>query len=140
MAFAGINYMAVILAALAGFLLGGVWYGVLGQKWMAALGKSEEDIKAAGRGMPFLFALTLLAQLVMALILAGLVGHLGTGQVTAANGLISGAAVWLGFVATTLAVNHGYQGASWTLTAIDGGHWLAVLLVQGLIIGWLGVT
>lgn len=51
-----------------------------------------------------------------------------------------GASVWLGFVATTLAVNHTFQGAKKELTLIDGGHWLGVLLVQGLLIGWMGVS
>jgi hypothetical protein len=38
-----------------------------------------------------------------------------------------------------MAVNHGFQGAKRALTVIDGIHWLAVLLVQGLVIGLFGV-
>jgi hypothetical protein len=41
---------------------------------------------------------------VMAWVLAGMIGHLGPGQVTLRNGIISGLFAWLGFVATTLAV------------------------------------
>ena len=40
-------------------------------------------------------------------------------------------------VMTTQIVNHRFQGLSWNLTLIDGGHWLGVLLVQGIVIGWL---
>jgi hypothetical protein len=47
--------------------------------------------------------------------------------------------VWLGFVATTLVVNNTFQGAKRSLTYIDSGHWLGVLLLQGAIIGLLGV-
>ncbi|MBM3524115.1 MAG: DUF1761 domain-containing protein, partial [Alphaproteobacteria bacterium] len=36
-------------------------------------------------------------------------------------------------------VNHGFQGVKRALTVIDGGHWLGVLLIQGVIIGWMGV-
>lgn len=75
----------------------------------------------------------------MAYVLAGLVGHLGQGQVTPLNGLISGAFVWFGFVLTTLATNHGFQGQKITLTLIDAAHWLGVLLIQGLVIGLMGV-
>jgi hypothetical protein len=75
----------------------------------------------------------------MAWVLAGLIGHLGKDQVTLRNGLISGVFVWLGFVITVLVVNYGYQGAKRALTLIDGGHWLGVLLIQGAVIGWLGV-
>jgi hypothetical protein len=27
----------------------------------------------------------------------------------------------------------------WSLTVIDGAHWLGVLVIQGAIIGWWGV-
>jgi hypothetical protein len=132
------NYLAIVLAAAASFVFGGIWYGFFSNPWLAALGKSEAELKSGGRTMPFLFGLTIVAELLMALVLAGLIGHLGPGQVTLYNGFISGAFVWLGFVITTLMVNHGYQSARWSLTAIDGGHWLGVLLLQGAIIGWMG--
>ncbi len=140
MAFAGTNHLAVATAAAASFLFGGVWYGMLSQSWMRALGKSEAEIKNAGRSMPLLFSITILAQLVMAWVLAGLIGHLSTSEVTIRTGLITAALVWLGFIATSLAVNHGYQGSRWSLTVIDGGHWLGVLLIQGAVIGLFGAA
>jgi uncharacterized membrane protein required for colicin V production len=106
---------------------------------MAAVGKTEQEIKASGTPMAVLFVITIIAQLVMAWVLAGVIGHLGMGQVTLRNGLISGGLAWLGFVATTMVVNHGFQGAKRALTVIDGGHWLGVLLIQGAVIGWMGV-
>jgi hypothetical protein len=138
MAFAGINYLAVIVAAIVGFLFGGVWYGFLSRQWLAALGKTEEDLKRAG---PVVVSMMIaaVALLVMAYVLAGVIGHLGPGQVTARNGLLSAFFVWLGFVATTLLVKDSFQGANRLLTAIDAGHWLGVLLIQGAVIGWMGV-
>ena len=44
MVFAGINYIAVVVAAVAGFAVGMAWYGVLGTRWMAALGKSKAEL------------------------------------------------------------------------------------------------
>lgn len=138
MVFAGVNYLAVAIAAGAAFLFGGAWYGVLSRSWVAAVGKSEGELKS-GVSLPALFAMTFVALLVMAWVLAGMIGHLGPGRVTLANGAMSGAFAWLGFVATTLVVNHGYQRANRMLTVIDGGHWLGVLVLQGAIIGWMGV-
>ena len=43
------------------------------------------------------------------------------------GGVISGFFVWLGFVITTMGVNHAFGGAKPMLTLIDGGYWLAVL-------------
>jgi hypothetical protein len=138
MTFAGINYLAVVVAAVVGFLFGGAWYGVLSRSWMDAVGKSEAELRS-GASLPALFATTFAALLVMAWVLAGLIGHLGPGRVTLGNGIISGAFAWLGFVATTLVVNHGYQRSRRALTVIDGGHWLGVLVLQGAVIGWMGV-
>ena len=44
----------------------------------------------------------------MAVMLAGLMGHLGIVDVTIRTGVISGAAIWLGFVATTQAMNYSF--------------------------------
>ena len=139
MTFAGINYVAVAAAAVASFFLGWIWYGMLFSKqWMAAQGKTPEECK--DQSMPMgLMALTFASLAVMALILAGVMGHLGPTGFTLKNGVVTGALVWLGFVITTMLVNHGFSGAKRELTVIDGGHWLAVLALQGAIIGLLGV-
>lgn len=133
MVFAGINYVAVVIAALAAFGTGMVWYMTLSRFWLVAIGKTKEDLPQSGR--PFI--VSIVALLVMAWMLAGLVGHLGA--VTVWNGVVSGFFVWTGFVLTTMAVNHAFTGARALLTLIDGGYWLAALLVQGAIIGAFGV-
>lgn len=138
MSFGGLNYFAVILAAVASFAFGGVWYNVWAEPWMAATGKSPDDLQAENTYAPYLVAFA--AQLVMAWILAGLIGHLGAGQVNLKNGLISALFVWAGFVAAPLVVNHTFQGAPRALTLIDGGYWLGVLIVQGAIIGAMGAS
>jgi hypothetical protein len=140
MAFAGLNYTAVLIAAAAGFLFGGLWYGALSKHWLDAAGIDLKDIEArGGRANPMPFAIAITGQLVMAWALAGVIGHLGAGQVTLRNGVISGLFVWLGFVATTLATNHAFQMQNPKLTLIDAGHWLGVLAIQGAVIGWMGV-
>jgi Protein of unknown function (DUF1761) len=144
MAFAGMNYLAVLIAAIAGWLVGALWYGVLAKPWIAALGLTMEEFKArraalksSAKALPFVLAFV--ADLVMAWMLAGVLGHLGPGQVTLRNGIISAAFLWFGFVLTTLAVNNAFGGRKYTLTAIDAGHWLAVLVVMGGIVGGAGV-
>ena len=145
MTFAGVNYLAILIAGFAGWLVGAVWYNVLAKPWVAAHGKTIEQHKAemeANKGtvhawLPF--ALALLAEIVMAWVLAGIVGHLGPGQVTIRNAVISALFVWVGFVVTTMLVNNAFSGRRYVLTAIDAGHWLAVLVVIGAVIGWMGV-
>ena len=40
---------------------------------------------------------------------------------------------------TTMLVNNAFGGRSYVLTAIDAGHWLVVLVLMGVVIGWMGV-
>ncbi|MBU1176200.1 MAG: DUF1761 domain-containing protein [Alphaproteobacteria bacterium] len=140
MAFAGLNYLAIFIAGIASFMFGGAWYGLLSKPWMNAAGLDEETLKASSRrgGTTWLMIVTFLGQLLMSWVLAGLIGHLGPDQVTVRNGIISALFVWAGFVLTTTAVNHGFQRRLGTLTLIDLGHWLGVLLIQGAIIGAFG--
>ena len=45
MAFAGINYLAVLVAAVAAWLVGAVWYMVLSKQWMTALEKTSSNVR-----------------------------------------------------------------------------------------------
>lgn len=133
MAFAGIDYLAIVVAAALGFATGAVWYGVLGRQWMAALGLTKEQL---GRSRTP-FVITAIANLLMAWMLAGILGHLGA--VTIRSAVISAFFVWLGFVVTTLTVNYAFGKRKLALMVIDAGHWLAVLLVMGIVLGAFGL-
>jgi hypothetical protein len=137
-AFAGVNYWAVVVAAIAGYAAGAIWYMSLSKPWMEAHGFTHESLQSHRSPVPFILAF--LANLVMAFILAGVVGHLGVGQVTLRNTVISAFLLWFGFVLTTLTVNYSFGRRPLKLMAIDGGHWLLVLMVQGVIIGLWGVS
>ena len=139
-----LNYWPVLVAALASFAFGAVWYRTLSRQWMAAAGLSAADMekrKAAMGAVPLPYVIALVALLIMAWMFAGVLTHLArSGMVVGLRaGVISGFFLWFGFVMTTLAVNHAFQGARRSLTLLDGGHWLGVLLVQGAILGWWGV-
>jgi hypothetical protein len=143
MVFGSINILAVIVAALAAFGFGAVFYMSLSKPWMNAMGWSAEQQSAMKKGggmgaskAPFI--ISIVANLIMAWVLAGLIGHLGPGQATIRNGLISGAFCWLGFVVTTLSVNYAFGGRKYSLMAIDAAHWLGVLLIMGAVIGAFG--
>jgi len=126
-----VNYLAVLVAAVAGYAFGTIWYMSLAKPWIAAVGFAEPP-----KPKPIPMITAFVAQLVMAYMLAGALGHLGDVSVLA--GLITAALIWVGFVATTMTVNHRFQGAKWKLTFIDAGHWLGVMLVMGVVLGLFG--
>lgn len=144
MAFAGMNYLAILVAAGAAFFWGAAYYMTLSKPWMSAVGITMEEMKrrqAEGVGklegaLPFI--LSIVGLLIMAWVMSGVLGHLGPGQVTTRNGLISAAFLWFGFVATTITVNNAYPGRKPMLTLIDSGHWLGAMLIIGAIIGAFG--
>jgi hypothetical protein len=139
MTFAGINYWAVLVAGALGFGLGGVWYRLLAEPWKAAHNFTTEQIRAHhGKGAaPTPLIIAFVADLIMAWMLAGLMGHLGA--ITLKNGLIAAFFVWFGFVITAVAVNNTFGMRSPKLILIDGGHWLAALLLMGAVIGAWGI-
>jgi hypothetical protein len=139
MSFAGMNAWAILIAAVAGWIAAAAWYMSLGKYWQAAAGMTSEQM-AECRKRPYAwvpFALAFLANLAMAWTLAGILGHFGT--LTLKDGVITGALCWFGFVLTSMVVNNAFAMRSHRLTAIDGGHYLVVLVLMGAIIGAMGV-
>ena len=145
MTFAGINYLAILIAAVVAWLAGAVWYSLLAQ----AVGRgarqdhgcSSRREQAAHKGtvhawLPF--ALAFLAELVMAYVLAGMVGHLGS--VTIRSAVISGLFVWAGFMRHHHAGQQRLRGPPLRADR-DRCRPLApvLVIVMGVVIGWMGV-
>lgn len=131
----------IMTAAIAAWIFGAIYYGLLGRKWIEAQGMTMEQCKtqAAARSTAVKvapFILSFIAEIVMASILSGVMFHVNIYTVRA--GAISGALCWLGFVLTTVVVNNAYTFRRLSLTVIDTGHWLGVLVIMGAILGWFG--
>ena len=138
MVFAGFNIVAVLLAMIAAMAIGAFWCSVLAKRWIVAAGFNAEQIESIEKGgNPAIYVIAALSHLVMAIVLAGLIGHLG--DMSLWRGIVSALYMWAGFVVTTMVVNHRFQMKPWSLTTIDAGHYLFVLIAQGAIIGWMGV-
>ncbi|MER8660309.1 DUF1761 domain-containing protein [Mesorhizobium sp. M1148] len=134
MDFSVVNWLAVVVAAVAAWLFGAVWYTALSKPWVRA---ARIDLSTSKKSiLPFI--ISFIAELIMALVLALVVGAMTGGEPVLVAGLVFGFVLWLGFVATTLMANHRYENFGWDLTLIDGGHWLGVLLIIGAVIGWFG--
>ena len=134
MDFSAINWLAVLVATIASWALGAAWYMALANQWLASIGKTRDQISGKDP-TPYIWSVAM--QLVMAVALALLIPKI-FGVTSVANGLLAGFVLWLGFVITSMIQSHRYQGAKWSLTIIDGGYLLGVLLVQGLVIGLFG--
>jgi hypothetical protein len=134
-----INYLAVLVAAAAGFVWGAIWYMSLSKPWMAAARIDPAKAAESGRSIePFI--ISAIALIIMAFVISVLINSIFVGEFSLNNGLMVGFVTWLGFILTTLAVNQRYQGYGWTLTIIDALHWLGAALIMGAILGLWGVA
>lgn len=135
-ALAHLNYLAVFVVALAGFLLGWLWYSpvLFAKPWMAEMKFTEETMKAAAaKGMARLFAAGFAYTLISALALAALIkAH---GSENALKGALFGAFVGALVVGARL-LNAGlWESRSLKLQAITVGHEVALFTLQGAILG-----
>ena len=128
-----INYLAVVVAAVAVFILGWLWYMPLfGKAWREARGVTEqmaaEGQKDMGKTMLVIFVCTL----VMAWAMGVIVGY--TKLVTVMQGVKLGALCWLGFALTIGLIETTTSRRKMTSFYIDTGYWLVSLVVMGIIL------
>ena len=126
------NLWAVLVSGVLYWVIGAAWYSpvLFAKPWTQALGRSERELKKTN--MPATFLVTLVAEVLAAYVLAHFVAYVGANTVS--TGLTTGFWAWLGFVATTMLVNHLYSGKSRVLLLIDGGYHLVGLLVMGAVL------
>ena len=129
-----VNLVAVVIAAVANMAIGFLWYSmsVFGKPWMKLLGLTKEDLEKAKREMGPKYGIMVVASLVMACILAGIVGLAGSN--TLVGGAKVGFAVWLGFVATIGLNSYIFESKPINLYFINVGYYLVALVVQGVIL------
>ena len=129
-----IDWLGVAVATVAAMGIGAAWYGTFAKPWVEAAGFDENQrARVQANEDKSVYGIAALCNLVMAIALCAFIAARGGGVGT---GFWTGLFAWLGFVATSTCVNHRFQFRPWALTAIDAGHFLAVLIVQGLILGW----
>jgi hypothetical protein len=131
-----VNWIAVVAASMAGFVVGGIWYGpVMGKKWMGAVGLTEEQVKQGNMAAIYggAFGFSLLASWTLAHTLATYGVELSfTVKVLTAFG------VALGFIVPAIGTNYLFSQKSKTLFYIDATYWLLFYIAMGLVHAWLG--
>lgn len=130
-----VNWLAVVLAAACGFVVGGIWYGpVIGKKWMGAVGLSEEQIKQGNMGLIYggAFAFSLLASWTLAHTFATYGQDLSVmAKVMTAFG------VALGFIVPAIGTNYLFSQKGKALFFIDAAYWLLFYIAMGLVHAYL---
>lgn len=132
--FSHLNWLAVVVAAVAYFMIGGLWYSKLlfANTWIKSTGidMNKPDAK---KGVGGIMAFTFILEFVICLALAVLAYRLMlTGGVM--SGLKLGLFTGICFSATVICISYLYQGKPKVLTLIDGGYHIAGNIVAAVIL------
>ena len=128
-----INWWAIIVSTIAAMIIGAIWYmpAVFGKAWMAATGRTMEQIQSEGSPAKA-YAWTTLLYLIQAFVLAHVLYAYGAFDVP--GGLEGALWMWLGFVMPIFAMSSLFEKKPWKLFWINSLHHLVVLLAMGVIL------
>jgi hypothetical protein len=125
-----IHWIAVAVAAIAGFPLGALWYGPLfGRPWMATTGITKERAQQAN--MARVYGTTLLLNLVIATSLAMFIGP----NTRLLDGLFAGFMAGFTYVATAFGISYLFEFRPIKLWLINAGYQVVVFSMMGAILG-----
>jgi len=130
-----VNYLAVVVAAAAAFLLGWLWYSPLLflKPWLRLRGMDPVAAMAGAKMPAGKLVIELLRCLVLAYVIALFVNHLGVTSITGA--VHFGLLLWIGFPVTLLTGSVLWENIPWKVAAIHAGDWLVKLLMIPVILG-----
>lgn len=131
------NWLAIVLAAVAGGVIGAVWFGpkTFFPLWWKLQGKSPED-NPGGESMGLTFGLTFAGAFVQALVMAVVIGlaESATGGLDWFSGLATGALMGVGFAAATQIGHKLFGGFGLKVWILEVGQDIVSLAVMGAII------
>lgn len=131
MDFSHINWLAIVVAALSAFMVGGIWYSrpLFGNAWMIDSNLNMEQIQAGNKGKTFGFTavFSLLMAVNLGMFLADAKTDLAWGTTA---GFLAG--IW---TFSAIAIHSLFELKSWRYILINGGYSLVSLTLMGAIIG-----
>lgn len=126
--FQNLNWLAIFVAALSNFFIGGIWYTVFKAAWMKANNLSDEDLK--NRNMIKIFSLSFIFSLIIALNLAMFIG-----KADIIAGTIAGFLTGFGWIAFAIGIIALFENKSLKYVLINAGYMVISFTVMGLILG-----
>jgi len=129
------NYLAVVVAAIAYWLLGAVWFAVIFTKpWMQLEHIPPDQVAAMkGAASAFPYIMSFVLNLIIAFVLAQLCAW--RNATTAARGASLGVLLWIGIVGPITYTTSMYEMRPLNLFLINEGYVLVGLFLMGAILG-----
>jgi hypothetical protein len=124
------NILAVIAAALATFVLGGLWYSpaLFGRAWQREAGVTDEQMRTSNKAL--IFGLTFVLSLIAAFVFAMFLGP----RPPINLGLGAGFSAGLCWVAASFGINYLFEQRSLKLWLINAGYHTLQFTIIGLVL------
>ena len=132
-----INFLAVGLAALAGILIGAVWFGpkTFFPLWWRFLGRNPAE-QPGTDNMALIFGSTFVAAVIQSIVMAVFINlaQQATGSMDTVTGLAIGALVGVGFASSASLSHHLFGGFAIKAWVLEAGQDIVSLAAMGAII------
>ncbi len=128
-AFSQLNWLAIFVAAVSTFLIGGIWYSLFKRQWIAANYFTEKYLEE--RKLSFVFGLSFLFSFIMAFNLAMFIGS----KADISYGMIAGFLAGFGWIFFSIGIISLFEKRSFKYALINGGNMTIAFTVMGAILG-----
>jgi hypothetical protein len=131
--FSHLNWLAVLVAAVAYFMLGALWYSkaLFANTWIKTTGVNVNDPNAK-KGVAAVMVMTLILEFITCIALAVIVERLGLSS--AMSGLKLGLFTGICFSAVAVCISYMYQSKPKVLSAIDSGYHIVGNIIAAIIL------
>jgi hypothetical protein len=127
----GLNYGAVLVAAVLAFVIGGAWYSpaLFGRTWQRETGLSDAQLQAGNPAR--IFGLSFVLALVAAFVFAIFLGP----KPALSQALPAGAMAGIAWVSTSFGINYLFERKSLALFLVNAGYHAVQFTTMGLVLG-----
>ncbi len=128
-----LNWVAILVAAIASFIFEALWFSVFMNEWLAGIGRTREWLVGTGLNPAVQYATAIICSIIVAAVLSICIQ--ATGKQTARRGILCAVVIWFGFIATSWAKAYIFEVRTFQIYFIYTGYYLIELMLIGAIVG-----
>jgi hypothetical protein len=135
MDFSSISPIGIVIAALAGFGIGALWFSpkTFFPMWWKALGRGDAQ-PGEGQNMGVVFASLVVTLLIQSVVLSGLINGLYDHQASVLQGILVGAVLGLGISGMHSLGHRLFSSHGWLVWALEVGNDVVATMAMAAII------
>jgi hypothetical protein len=131
--FGPVNYLAILVAAIAHFIVGFIWYGLLfSKKWLELLNPDEAKMEAMKKGTVISFIGNFVGAFILAYATARIINTINPADIVTA--ILWMVLLWAGYVLIVGLNDSFFEKKPWGLFFINTLYMLVSMVIVGLIL------